>query len=312
VRSLPLGAIALAVLALATGCERGGDATAAPATAAPASAAPGAAEAPAAARLVVVGGAVTEIVFALGAGDRVVGVDTSSQYPAVTAKLPKVGYQRQLAAEGVLGLGPTKVLLTEAAGPPEAIAQLAQAGVATVTIPGADSIEGAAARIRAVGAAIGEAEAAEALAADVARRAEAARDRAATRAPRPEALFLYARGPGTLFVGGAGSSAASMLALAGADNAGAALEGFAPLTAESASAAAPDVIVVPTKGLASLGGVDGVLRQPGLAETPAGAAKRVVAVDDLLTLGFGPRLPEAIDHVADALHGGAAAAVSPK
>src|SRR5690606_17405686 len=100
-----------------------------------------AADAPATPRLVVVGGALTEIVFALGAGDRVVGVDTSSQHPVdATGKLPKVGYQRQLAAEGVISLGPTKVLLTEEAGPPEAIAQLAAAGVATVSIPGAASI----------------------------------------------------------------------------------------------------------------------------------------------------------------------------
>lgn len=298
-------ALAAVVLTVA-GCDTRSDgpAPAATSTPAPSSSAVTPAAAP---RLVVVGGPVTEIVFALGAGDSVIGADTSSQFPEATAKLPRVGYQRQLASEGILGLGPTRILLTEEAGPPEAIAQLRQAGIPIVTIPGAGSIAEAAARIRAVGAAIDRVDAAEALAADVTTRAEAARARAAARAPRPRALFLYARGPGTLLVGGAGSSAAALLELAGADNAGSALQGFAPLTAEAASSAAPDVIVVPHKGLASLDGVDGVLRQPGLAQTPAGAARRVVGVDDLLALGFGPRLPEAIDHVADALRGPPAA-----
>ena len=296
-----LARLLVALALVVTGCDARTDAAAA--TSMPAASAAPSAPVGATPRLVVVGGPVTEIVFALGAGDRVVGVDTSSQYPEATAKLPRVGYQRQLAAEGILGLGPTRVLLTEEAGPPEAIAQLEQAGVSIVKVPGADSIAEAAARIRVVGEALGRGEAAEVLAADVTTRAEAARARAASRAPRPRALFLYARGPGTLLVGGAGSSAAALLELAGADNAGAGLQGFAPLTAEAASSSAPEVIVVPAKGLASLDGVDGVLRQPGLAETPAGAARRVVGVDDLLALGFGPRLPEALKALQDGLAG---------
>jgi len=95
-------------------------------------------------------------------------------------------------------------------------------------------------------------------------------------------------------VSGKGTPAAAMLELAGADNVVTAFEGFRPLTAESMVAAAPDVIVVPAHGLASIGGVEGVVKLPGVELTPAGKARRIVTLDDLLLLGFGPRTGEAI------------------
>jgi iron complex transport system substrate-binding protein len=254
-------------------------------------------------RLVVVGGAATEIVFALGAGPRVVATDTSGMFPPEANALPKVGYMRQLSAEGILGLRPTQVLLSEESGPPAALAQLEQAKVRVVEVPGATNLEQAVARVRAVAEAVGEKAAGDALATKLEADALAARDRARAGAKKTRVLFLYARGPGTMFVGGKGTSAAAMLDIVGAVNAGDGVEGFASLTAESAAAAAPEVILVPTKGLASLGGEEGLLKQPGLAETPAGKAKRIVSVDDSLLLGFGPRLPEAIDLLAKALAG---------
>lgn len=103
-------------------------------------------------------------------------------------------------------------------------------------------------------------------------------------------------------VSGTGTSADAIIALAGGKNAVQGYESYKPLTAEGAVEAAPDVILVTTRGLASSGGVEGLLKQPGLELTPAGQAGRVVAMDDLYLLGFGPRLGEAVRDLCGQLH----------
>lgn len=259
----------------------------------------GAAPATAGERIVSVGGAITETVFALGASDRVVGVDTSSVYPPAVEGLPRVGYQRLLSAEGILALSPDLVLISEEAGPPAVLEQLRGAGVRVERMPGAKTIDDAAARITAVGAAIGR-PAAE-LANTVRGAAGAARDRAGRGNARPSFVLLYARGAGTLMVSGTDGPGVATIELAGGRNAVAGFTGYKPLSAEVLIAAAPDVIVVPSRGLATLGGEAGILALPGVAATPAGRARRIVTLDDLLLLGFGPRLGAAIDELAGRL-----------
>lgn len=250
-------------------------------------------------RIVSVGGAITETVYALGAGERVVGVDTSSVYPAAVTALPKVGYQRTLSAEGILALSPDLVLLSDEAGPPAAIEQLRGAGVRVERMPATKTIDATVARITAIGAAIGRP--AEQLATAVRRDAEAARARVAGRPNASSFVLLYARGAGTLMVAGSDAPGVATVELAGGRNAVAGFTGYKPLSAEVLIAAAPDVIVVPSRGLATLGGEAGILALPGVAETPAGRARRIVALDDLLLLGFGPRLGAAIDELAGRL-----------
>ena len=248
-------------------------------------------------RIVSIGGPVTETVFALGAGADVVAVDTSSVYPAAAAGLPKVGYQRTLSAEGILALLPDLVIVSDEAGPPATLAQLRGAGVRVEQMPGAKTPEAAIARVVAVGKAIGRptAEHVARMTRDVA----AARARVSVAGPR--FVLVYARGAGTLMVAGADTAGAAMVALAGGRNAVAGITGFKPLSPEILIEAAPDVIVVPARGLATLGGEDGLLAVPGVADTPAGRQRRIVAFDDLLLLGFGPRLAEAIDGLSRAL-----------
>jgi len=249
-------------------------------------------------RIVCVGGAVCETVFALGDGDRVVAVDSSTVYPPAAARLPKVGYQRTLSAEPILALDPAVVIAAAEAGPAVALDQLRAAGVRVAVMPEATTPATAAARVRSIAAALGRAAAGARLAAEVEADADAAVARARRPGRAPRALFVYARGAGTAMVSGAGTVADAMLRLAGAVNAVDGHDGFQPLSAEALVAAAPEVILVPARGLDSLGGVDGLLALPGVAATPAGRARRVVAMDDLLLLGFGPRLGAAIDELA--------------
>lgn len=245
-------------------------------------------------RIVTIGGPVTEIVYALGAGRRVVAVDTSSVYPAAATRLPQVGYQRTLAAEGILAQRPALVIAGADAGPPAVLDQLRAAGVRVELVANAQTPEAAAARIEAVGKLLGVD--GHPLAAQLL--AETRSARAAVPPGKPRAIAIYARGAGTLLVAGPDTTAGAMLELAGATNAATGFTGYKPLSAEALVAAAPEAIVIPTRGLATIGGEAGLLALPGVADTPAGRAKKLVALDDLELLGFGPRLGPAIAELA--------------
>jgi len=275
-RTIALLAFALCIVIDAGGCDSGKHAP------------------PGKRRIISVGGAVTETVFALGAGDEVVAVDTSSVYPDGVHRLPKVGYQRTLATEGILALSPDLVIVSDEAGPSSALEQLRAAGVRIERMPPAKTLDAAVARIVAVGAAIDRP--ATALADRVRRDSEAAAAHVMPDGPR--FVLVYARGAGTLMIAGGDTGGSAMVELAGGRNAIPEVHGFKPLSAEVLIAAAPDVLVVPARGLATLGGEAGLLALPGVSDTPAGKHRRIVAFDDLLLLGFGPRLPEAIEDLS--------------
>ena len=252
-------------------------------------------------RIVSIGGAVTEIVYALGAKSTLVGCDITSEYPAAAADLPKIGYQRRFSSEGVLSLNPSLVIASHDAGPPTAIAQVQEAGVPVTVVSGEHSVEGVRARIREIAKAVRRESRGEELIAQV------EHDLAQTRAfldgqpKNPKVIFIYARGQGTLLVAGQETSANSMIQLAGGMNPITQYTGYKTLTAESVVAAAPDVIVMMSSGLESLGTVDDLVEAPGLSLTPAGKGRRVVAMDGLYLLGFGPRTGKAAKELAQRL-----------
>lgn len=255
-------------------------------------------------RVVAVGGALTEIVYALGAADLLVGVDTTSQYPAAARTLPQVGYMRQLSAEGVLSLSPTLLLITEEAGPPAVLRQLQVAGLRAVLLPGGYQPGAVRARIEGVAKAVGQEARGQALAArvdqDVARIAEALRG-----AREPRVLFLMTgTGGGTPLASGGRTAADALITLSGGINAVTAYDGYKPLTPESALAADPDFILVPAHAIDALGGVKALAAMPGLKDTRAVRENRIVAMDMLTMLGFGPRIAVAMRQLAAALHPG--------
>jgi iron complex transport system substrate-binding protein len=256
------------------------------------------------ARVVTVGGAATEIVFALGAGDRLVATDSTSVWPEAAKALPKVGYMRSLSAEGVLSLRPEQVLVTADTGPAAAIAQLRAAGAKVTTLDAAHSIEGLRRNVRTVADALGVPERGAALDQRIADAWRDTQSAVAATAGRPRVLFVLAHGGrAQTMVSGTGTAADAMISLAGGTNPLAGVKGYKPLTAEGALGAAPDVILVTREGLESFGGARALLAHPGLALTPAGKAGRVVSFDALYLLGFGPRTPEAVRALADAIHG---------
>ncbi len=259
---------------------------------------------PEGARIVSLGGSVTETVFALGAGHRVVAVDQSSLYPAEARALPQVGYFRTLSAEGVLSLKPDVVLASEGSGPPPVLEQLEAAGVRIVWVTDGSTPEAALEKIEVVAESLGLDAEGEALR----RRVETELERASHLRSRvedwPSALFVWGRGGGGggVRVAGSGTGAATMLERAGAQNAAAAMNGYQPISAEALVLAAPEVIVTPQSTLDALGGADGLFALPGMSATPAGQNRRMVVVDLLAFIGFGPRVGAALNGFMADLH----------
>lgn len=250
-------------------------------------------------RIVTLGFDVTELVFALGAGDRVVGVDSSSGHPAEVERLPKVGYYRKVAAEGILSLRPSLVVASALAGPPAAIEQLRTAGVRVVTVDEVSDLESARKRIGTVAEAIGRAEAGKALLAHLDREvAEATALGQKVKPASPRVLFLFSPTPSVLNVGGKATVASEVIAMAGGKLAVDSFQGYRPISTEALVAAKPDVLLVTERTLASLGGPDKVWSVPGLALTPAGKARKMVVLEDTLLLGMGPRIGEAVSQLA--------------
>lgn len=261
----------------------------------------------AAERLVVAGGALTEIAVALGHARYLAGVDETSLYPpAVVAPLPKIGYLRTLSAEGILSLAPSLLLASDQAGPPAVLAQLRGAGVNVVTVPEIHAAEAVEGKIRTVAAALGDEAGGGRMAAAV--RADlAAVDRmVADRKQTPRVLFIMSTSNGRVMAAGRDTAADLMLTRAGGRNVMAGYAGYKPATPEAILAADPDVVLLPQHSLMALGGMTGVASLPALAGTAAVRHKRIHALDMLYMLGLGPRIAHAVRDMAVMLHPGMA------
>jgi iron complex transport system substrate-binding protein len=244
-------------------------------------------------RIVAIGGTITEIIYALREGDRVVAVDTTSLYPPEATEKPDIGYVRQISAEGVLSQKPDLIIAEAGAGPVDSINILKASGLTFVSIPSPPETAAIPDKIRAVGAAIGRADKAEALAKTVEASIQAMDGKvAAATGPKKKVLFALSLANGRVMAAGRESSADAMIRLAGGENAVSTIVGYKPLTDEAVIAAAPDVILVMSGGAQHLS-ADQAFALPALAATPAGRDKAFLTIDGLYLLGLGPRAADA-------------------
>ncbi len=253
-------------------------------------------------RIVALGAEVTEIVYALGQGDRLVGRDSTSYFPAEANALPDVGYLRQLGAEGVLSLRPDLILASATAGPPEVLAQIRSAGVTVASLPEGYSLEALLQKIEEAAKRLHVPDKGAALAAKLTAETAEARAAVARMSGRPKVLFIIAAAGGAPMAAGRLTAADALIALAGAENVFAAHTGYKTVSLESVAAAAPETIAMMAHTLDNMGGATGVENHPALRLTPAAKTKRIVARDGAYLLGFGPRLPQAILDFARAIH----------
>lgn len=260
---------------------------------------------PEAKRVISIGGEITEIINELGATSRLIGRDTTSNYPPEIEKLPDIGYIRALSPEGVLSLDPDLIISAPGAGPVEAVDVLRNAGIPFIEVPGADTPEGIADKIKGVGQVLGKTAEAEALASKVLTGLEAVRSRSAA-VPveqRKKVLFLLSMQSGRIMAGGGGSSAEAMIEMAGGINAATGFDGYKQMADEALLDAAPDVILMMTPDGDVEAANAAVLANAAIAQTPAGASATIIRMEGMLMLGFGPRTPEAVGTLYEALYG---------
>ncbi|MEY3752276.1 MAG: hypothetical protein RIR75_123 [Actinomycetota bacterium] len=249
-------------------------------------------------RVVSLANGVAEIINALNAKSILVGRDVSSTEAALQ-DIPIVTSGHQVIPEKVLALQPDLVIIDASTGPAAAIKQIKSAGVKVIQTPESWTLADIAVKVQAVAAAIGAPAQGELLIQKLQSQSVASKV-----SGKPKIAFLYLRGTSSIYlIGGPGSGADSLIQGIGAVDIGAqALKNpFNPLTAESLAGMNPDVLLVMTKGLESVGGVDGLIKLPGVAQTTAGKNRAVIDVDDSLLLSFGPRTPSLLNQLAAAV-----------
>lgn len=247
-------------------------------------------------RIVSVDGTLSELLCALGLENQIVGVDVTSTFPESLKKLPQVGHNRNIAAEGVLSLNPTLIVGLESSSlKPEVIAQLKATGKKVQIFPRVYSIEGTKQLVREVAQFFQRSAQGEAIIKNI----ETDLAKLKKISPPQKGLFIYARGVGSMMVSGEGTPLEKMFQLVGCENAVKGFVDYKPLTAESLLSANPDFIILFNSGLASVGGVEGLLKVQGINQTKAGKNRKIIAMDGQLLTGFGIRVGKALVELSE-------------
>ena len=257
-------------------------------------------------RLVTIGGSVTEIVYALGAGDEIVGRDTTSTYPPEAAAKPDIGYMRQLSPEGVLSIDPSAIIAIEGAGPPETMDVLGNAGVEMAVVPEDYSRDGILEKVRVIGTLLGKDAEAETLASGIASRLDPllAKNQSRPADERKSALFILSLNGGKVMGSGTGTAANGMIEAAGLDNAIGDFPGYKALSDEAIIKAAPDTIILMDGAAGShVPSTEQIIANPALALTPAAKAGAIYRIDPVGMLNFGPRFAENLQQLVTEIYG---------
>lgn len=243
-------------------------------------------------RIVCIGGTITETLYALGASERIAGVDITSTYPvAALREKPSVGYMRRLSAEGVLSLRPDLILAMDDSGPETAIEQLVRSPVPIVMIEASPTLDGVRKRILTLAALL---DAREQGASMVIRFDNQLRTLKAWKELHPEKrriLFVMRVVNGRPMAAGTGTAADSIITLAGATNAASAMQGYKALEREALIALQPDAILMMSQGGQAMR--EALLADEAVRLTPAGRNGAIIDIEGEKLLGFGPRTAEA-------------------
>ena len=255
-------------------------------------------------RWVSAGGAFSEWVVALGGEGRLVGVDSTSQHPQTLRSLPSVGYQRALAAEGILALKPDILVGSTEMGPPPVLEQLKAAGVRIEMLSAKADVAALQHNLTELGQLLGKQTEAQAQTAGYLKRLQAQADwvkQAQQQHPAPRVLMLLSHSGGNLQVAGKGTLAAWMVEQAGGTSLGE-HNGYKPVSNEAMLALDPQVIIFAGGRLEGDAARAALLQQnPILAQTRAGRDGRVLVIDPtLLVGGLGPRVPDALSRLCAA------------
>lgn len=252
-------------------------------------------------RIITAGSAITETVCALGDCDKIIASDKTSLYPESVQKLPSIGYRNNIGAEGIVSLKPTLIIAEKDYVKDEVLSQLTATGIKVLIIDRVYSVDATKKMINQIAEVLNrQAEAKKVITQIDADLAEAKTflKKATT---KPMVLSVYNRGSSNISLAGK-DTFGEIIAYTGAQNAFDNVTGYKPLNTEALIAANPDFIVTTTYGLESIGGVEGFLKIPGVAQTTAGKKKQIVAVESIMLTNFGPRVGQAIKELVVLLH----------
>lgn len=240
-------------------------------------------------RIISLNGTVSEVLVALGKEKSIIGVDMRSTYPNTLKKNSQdLGSVRSLSIETLLSLRPTKIYATNNDLSEDQLKQFDHTDAKMEMMNQEFTIEGTKALIKSIATSLGVKNYDIML-----KKIDSDLEHVKPLANKPRVLFIYAGKTGDLMVSGKATPIDEIIRIAGGENAVKGFEGFKPLTPEAIVSENPDYILLYDTVLESMGGVDGVLKTKGLKSTNAGQNRRVIAMDALLLVGFGPRVGEA-------------------
>ena len=227
-------------------------------------------------RIVSIGPATTELILALGGEQSLVATDVSSPEPR---GVPKVGYHRALAAEGILSLSPTLVVGSDEMGPNSTLDQLRRANVKVEVMATAPTLANLNERIDTLAHLLGDQAAGSKLKEEIAAQSDTLAAQAKQNKPLKVAFLLLHKGQPTSIAGG-NTTASALVTLAGGVNPVAGLHDYKPVSTESLSELQPDLVLVSGRDWQQYQDPDAVLSQvPALSATPAGKNKAIHAID---------------------------------
>ncbi|MCG8328331.1 MAG: ABC transporter substrate-binding protein [Chitinophagales bacterium] len=252
-------------------------------------------------RIVALSGGITEVLYTLGHGNKIVGVDVTSTFPEEVKELPQLGHIRNLNAEAILALAPNLIVAEAKDSSNQILQQLANSGIELLFLESTNHPDKPILQAEVLAKKLGSEASLQTLKEQHLQDIQELQQIKEKNTYEPRVLFVYARGKGSMMVAGRNTSASSMIELAGGKNAILDFEGFKALSAEGLIEAQPDVLLLFKSGLQSLGGQEGLLQVPGLSQTPAGVNQRFIAMDGLYLLGFTPRVGKAAIDLAKQL-----------
>ncbi|WP_273727698.1 hemin ABC transporter substrate-binding protein [Brucella gallinifaecis] len=252
-------------------------------------------------RIVSLGPDVTEIIFALGVGDKIVAVDRSSKYPAETATKTNVGYRRSLSPEGILTLDTDLIIASEDIGPPETTDVLNQSAVEILYIPVDNSRAGLVKKIKLIAKRLDLEKEGDALTQKVIDDFDAATAYASKISADKQKKVVFFHGLARLSGAGSDTAADAFIRYAGGINPLSIYSGYKPVSEEWLVKAEPDVVLMLSDGNGGPTRED-VFSHKALQQTPAAKSQSLVVLEGPYMLGFGPRTAEAIRKLATALY----------
>ncbi len=256
---------------------------------------------PAQQRIITAGSAITETVCALGECDKIIASDRTSLYPPQIQELPSIGYRSGINAEGIISLKPTLIIAEKDYVEDAVLSQLSSTNIRLITIERNNDVDNTKKLITEIAEALGRQSEGKKLIAKIEDDLTDAGILLQRGISTPRVLCVYNRGAATVSMAGR-ETFADILKYVGAENAIKNTDGYKPLNAEALIAADPEFILMVSSGFESIGGMEGVLKIPGVSQTIAGKKKQIIAIDALRLTNFGPRVGETVKELVLLLH----------